>query len=386
MRNKNTRLSDDAEQKLEKLHQELIQHSKTFSGYPCNLDYDYSSLFRFLSFSINNVGDPFAGSNYKVNTHAFEREVIAFFAGLLKGQDCRGYITSGGTEGNLFGLNLALKRFPNAVLYFSARTHYSIIKIAKLIRVEYREIPVQDHGEIDYDRLVEQLKHHADRPAIINVNIGTTMTGAIDNLDRIHEALLQANISDYHLHADAALSGMVLPFLDNPPPFNFEDGIDSIAISGHKFIGSPLPCGIALTRTPYIEESIPNIAYVRILDSTITGSRNGFTPLILWHAIQQQGKTGFSEQVKRCLDNAQYAVKKFNDAGVSAWKNDHSITVVIPRPSEAMIQHWQLATHGHMAHIVVMPHFSKPFIDEVVESLLGDLRGLINYLTGNICK
>ena len=41
---------------------------------------------------------------------------------------------------------------------------------------------------------------------------------------------------------------MILPFVDDPPPWNFAAGIDSIAISGHKMIGSPLPCGVALAR------------------------------------------------------------------------------------------------------------------------------------------
>lgn len=31
-------------------------------------------------------------------------------------------------------------------------------------------------GEIDYEELEEQLAAHVDRPAIINVNIGTTVT------------------------------------------------------------------------------------------------------------------------------------------------------------------------------------------------------------------
>ena len=33
---------------------------------------------------------------------------------------------------------------------------------------------------------------------------------------------------------------MILPFVDDPQPFGFDSGIDSIAISGHKLIGSPI--------------------------------------------------------------------------------------------------------------------------------------------------
>ena len=37
-------------------------------------------------------------------------------------------------------------------------------------------------------------------------------------------------------------------FLEPRPAWDFEDGADSIAISGHKFIGAPIPCGTVLAR------------------------------------------------------------------------------------------------------------------------------------------
>jgi hypothetical protein len=46
-----------------------------------------------------------------------------------------------------------------------------------------------DSGEIDYDELKQQLAANAARPAIINVNIGTTVKGAVDDLDRILDIL-----------------------------------------------------------------------------------------------------------------------------------------------------------------------------------------------------
>jgi hypothetical protein len=36
-------------------------------GYPCNQAYDITELFRFLHFSANNVGDPFSGTNYRLD-------------------------------------------------------------------------------------------------------------------------------------------------------------------------------------------------------------------------------------------------------------------------------------------------------------------------------
>ena len=41
---------------------------------------------------------------------------------------------------------------------------------------------------------------------------------------------------------------MMMPFIDYAPEVSFEKPIDSIAVSGHKMLGCPMPCGITLTR------------------------------------------------------------------------------------------------------------------------------------------
>jgi histidine decarboxylase len=40
-------------------------------------------------------------------------------------------------------------------------------------------------GEIDYDDLRKHLLANKDKPAILNVNIGTTVKGAVDDLDKV---------------------------------------------------------------------------------------------------------------------------------------------------------------------------------------------------------
>ena len=78
-------------------------------GYPVAFDFDYSDLLPFLSFSLNNAGDPFMPMTYLLNSHEFEQEVVAFFAKLARAPEDQwwGYVTNGSTEGNLYGLYLA---------------------------------------------------------------------------------------------------------------------------------------------------------------------------------------------------------------------------------------------------------------------------------------
>ena len=129
-----------------------------------------------LQHSANNVGDPFHDSLYRVNTHEFEREVITIFANLMRHSpdETWGYVTSGGTEGNMYGLYIAREMFPNGVVYFSQDTHYSVRKNLRVLN--YRNIMIRslDNGEIDYEDLRETIRINRHLPVVVMANIGTT--------------------------------------------------------------------------------------------------------------------------------------------------------------------------------------------------------------------
>ena len=121
--------------------------------------------------------------------------------------------------------------------------------------------------------------------------------------------------------------------MDDPQPYGFDAGFDSVSISGHKMVGSPLPCGVALTRREYVSRIARAIEYVGVLDTTLTGSRNALTPLMMWYAFEQKGAGRLQAHRERMpVETAEYAVKRFNDGGIPAWRNRNSVTVVFPRP------------------------------------------------------
>lgn len=366
-------LNNNDQQRLDDLYQRLQKSSETYSGYPTNLNFDYSELYRFLDLGINNIGDPLEYSNYHVNTHELETEVIKFFAGLLHiNSDYRGYVTSGGTEGNLYGLYLATSHYPDGIVYYSESSHYSIDKILRITKANSIKVPALDNGEIDYTILSEKLQDNKDKPAIFLLNIGTTMKGAVDNIDEIKNILNTLKITQHYFHSDAALFGSMLPFVDNPQPFDFAAGVDSIAISGHKFIGSPMPCGITIAKNKYLKNLSAKIAYVDIVDSTISGSRNGLTPLFMWYAIKRLGKDGLTDMVQHCLNLTKHVVKQCNDLSIPAWSNLNSNVVVFPSPSEAITKKWQIATYDSIAHFIIMPHHTPDFFDTLIKDLLLD--------------
>jgi histidine decarboxylase len=364
-----------ATQRLDEFLAEIERLSATFIGYPCSQDYDYPELAPFLRFALNNVGDPFGESIYQENTFQFEREVVSFFQKHLRARDGEtwGYMTAGGTEGNLYGLYLARELYPNGVVYYSEHTHYSAAKIVRVLGARSIMIRGQENGEIDYDDLLEMLRLHRDVPPIILANIGTTMHGAIDDLTRIREMMKDLAITRFYIHADAALSGMILPWVTNPQPFGFDAGIDSISVSGHKFIGSPMPCGVVLARRGHVDRVARSVEYVGCMDTTIAGSRNALTPLILWSAIQRRGEPGLRQRAAHCIDLADYAIQGFQAAGIHAWRHENSITVVFPRPSDEVIARWQIAPSREIAHIITLPHVTRSMIDSVVSDVASSL-------------
>jgi histidine decarboxylase len=364
-------LKPEQQRRLDDFMQMLTVEADNFLGYPCTREFDYHSLFPFLALPLNNVGDPFIPSRYHLNSHEFEREVIDFFSELThaKKDQIWGYVTNGGTEGNMYGIYLAREFYPQGLVYYSETTHYSVPKILRLINARNIMIKSQSNGEIDYQDLKETIRIHRDVPAIIFANIGTTMTGAVDNLNEIKQIMQDLAINQYYIHCDAALSGMILPFVDNPQPFDFDADIDSISISGHKMVGSPIPCGIVLAKKAHVDRVACAVEYISTLDTTVSGSRNGITPLFLWYAIQTKGYSGFCKLCLHCVDIADYAISSLKAIGINAWRNTNSITVVFPKQQEDLHKRWQLAVQKDIAHIVTMPHVQKSHIDRFVADI-----------------
>lgn len=371
-------LSIADQNKLDEFWSWCVKNQYFNIGYPESADFDYTILERFMRFSINNCGDWAEYCNYLLNSFSFEKEVMEYFSDLFKipFSESWGYVTNGGTEGNMFGCYLGRELFPDGTLYYSKDTHYSVAKIVKLLRIKSSVVESQPNGEIDYDDLMHKITRDNERHPIIFANIGTTVRGAIDDIALIQQRLKESGIrrEDYYLHADAALSGMILPFVKDAQPFTFADGIDSIGVSGHKMIGSPIPCGIVVAKKKNVDRISVEIDYISAHDKTITGSRNGHTPLMMWEAIRSHSHTDWQRRIERSLTLAQYAVDRFREAGIPAWRNRNSITVVFPCPSESVWQKHCLATSGDVAHLITTAHhLDSTKIDALIDDVIADL-------------
>lgn len=363
---------------------------------------------------INNVGMPSDRvKTLLLDTHELERDIIRMFARLYNVEEkhMSGFVTTGGTEGNFCGLwwqrdNLKhLSGGEAPILLTSNQTHYSVSKAAQQLGLEGRLVETNSDGEMDLEDLSRILDEIAskepNRPVLMNVNFGTTQTGAIDNLPGIDKLLVDKVKSreiPYSIHLDAALLGGIIPIIK---PFGdniniFQDfNVKTMAISGHKFFGSNAICGICLTPAAFLDECFStkktDVGYLNgVHDMTPSGSRSGFNVLSLHNTLcglgmQTKSARTLKQITTKCYQNADYFTERItNIVGKdNVIRANGSLNVCFsPRPSPAMMEEFCLMPvkmpndkndNREYAGVCVLANIDKALIDRFLEAYEFDI-------------
>lgn len=324
------------------------------------------------------------------------------------------------------------------VLFYSRETHYSIDKIKDILAIptfseigEARfpgqspvatadgkwptKVPTLPTGSIDLDKLAELVDFFASRgfPIAINFNFGTTFKGALDDVSGaiavllpilakygLDERDLEVTLGDgttvtsrrngYWFHIDGALGASYAPFLEqaraqgidvgegNLPSFDFRNPVHSIVTSGHKEIGAPWPAGIYLTKQKYLLNFL-DVTYIGAQDSTLSGSRNGFSALILWHYLARNSYQDQIDKIVRLIRTSESAYQKLLDLSVTLDRDLHvhrsplSLSVLFLRPNPEIVARFSLSTDSEegvdYAHLFAMEHVTEEVIDRLVDAL-----------------
>lgn len=366
---------------------------QTYFGYPANQQSEMSDFYKwYLSagmevVNLNNAGDPMTDKPWWMSSHAFERDVIEYFAPLygFTRDNVWGIVTHSGTDGNnhgiYFGANyLKNKTGMDPVLYVSDEAHYSNMRLAHLQNLEMRLIKSDAMGRMIPQELEKALD--TSRPVLIIYAMGSTFKGAIDDMPTLN-ALLDRHpeIPAIYRHVDAALFGGYLPFTEHRMMVSHEAmRFESIAISGHKFFGIDSPSGLFLcTRDVYENQADFNVTYLNSNMRMISCSRDAVQPLKFWWIIQKVGTEGWTEQAANIMRCTAYLKQQLDSIGWPAWVNRYSNTVFFRRPSDDIIAKYTLALGhddkfgGNLAHVVVMQHVTKEKINGFISDLMDEL-------------
>ena len=350
----------------------------THLGYPYNL-VGYSPVpATFCDYLINNLGDPYVGSHYASQTCDLERQAVTWLMNLWQCDDREhfwGSVGASGTEGNIWALYLAREAFPDAKLIYSREAHYSIPKAARILRMDAVAVDCEPGGAIDIDALARTLDQIDGSTVIVALTCGTTVKGAHDDIAAVVSCLEDRGLGPDRrfIHVDGALNAMVLPFVPEAAfaiQPSFRHGIDSISTSGHKMIGTPMPCGVLIARKTHVDRVASAIAYLRSSDTTLMGSRNGHAVLSIWSRLIGHGMSGYREDVRACLVRTGNLIAALRAGGVPVLCNPHSLTVVFPQPSEEIVRTYQLASNKGEAHAIVMPNVTDALIHRFVSDYL----------------
>jgi histidine decarboxylase len=326
--------------------------------------------------------------------------------------------------------------------FYSADTHYSFTKAVRVLGIQTfselgkllypdecplgdfwpDEVPSVDGdhgpGSIDIDKLCTLVEFFAARghPALISLNVGTTFKGAYDPVAEIeprivqimrkhglYERILQlphASPTKRHgfwIHVDGALGAAYLPYLrmakergdtrlaDVSPIPEFDFAIThvfSIAMSGHKWIGAPWPCGIYMTKVKYQLRPPAIPVYTGSPDTTFAGSRNGLSSVALWEHLARYTQAEQLERAAHAQELAAYTesalVALAGDLGRNLYvaRTPLALTVRFLKPHDSLIFKYSLSTETFRsdqsidyAHLFVMPGITKQLIDELVDDL-----------------
>ena len=289
--------------------------------------------FAFIGSSglpIGAIGDLLAHTydiNLAVDARAatvVEQQAVRWIGEFVGFPVASGAFTSGGTISNLTALAAARERaLPGSrhaglggerpVVYCSEEVHYSVTRAVELLGIgsdRLRAIPLDPLRRLRPDLLAESIA--ADRaagetPVAVVASAGTTLTGAVDDLDAVADVCEEAGV---WLHVDGAYG---LPAAAvRPELFEGLARADSCSVDAHKWLYLPKACGVVMSRHGEVfEESfsheqgyLPHQQHeLHAADITLEYSRP-FRALKAWLAFRAHGAHQFRDAIARNLEEA----------------------------------------------------------------------------------
>jgi aromatic-L-amino-acid decarboxylase len=293
-----------------------------------------SMLAAFASAVTNTSG---AGGNYAAIY--VERAVIRWLMELIgfpqDGSD--GVLLGGGSDANRHCLEVArywgakvsgwdirtegLHGHPRLTMYMSAEGHSCLEKAAFTLGLGApRKVRAGDDFRMDVADLraaVAADRRAGHRPFLVAANAGSVKTGAIDPLGELAEFCRQEGL---WLHVDGAYGGFGVLDSRLADWYSGLELADSVALDPHKWLAVAIGCSCALIRQgPLLQDTFKLIpSYLSLPPGqgfagevwyshrSAEQTRDSGRALKTFWNIQQAGKAGLADHVRRHIDLARY--------------------------------------------------------------------------------
>lgn len=283
-------------------------------------------------------------------------------------------------------------------------THYSNYKIAESKDLSILEIEANADGNMDVldlkSKLSKHIENNPNNTLIVNCNMGTTITGAVDDIVSIKQILDDFPTSiNYTIHMDGAMYGMLLPILQ-PLGYieNYFKYANTLSISFHKYLGLPQPCGMCLTKKSFLDFTYKIndriIEYAgNIIDTTVSGSRSGFNVLLIYHTIfnalnMHINNDRLIDLVQKDLAKAENFYKKLvlNLGKDKVFWVRNQFNILIKKPSHTLVKKYQLMVFNDYVVICVLANVTNRLINDFIQDVvLENNNKESNYVSGQ-CK
>lgn len=349
----------------------------------------YRELIKKLNaFNPNNLGNWSREVPHHLSS-LLEKNVISQMIQLYHAEkkDLGGYITSGGTEGNIYALWLGrnfLKNFfkrEQLIVIQTSLTHYSVKKAADLTDVEITETSLESKSWGMSPELLEEtilsFYRKGKKGFLIPLTFGYTITGSDDPVKQICFVLekIKKSHSDiqFFVWIDAAFSGIVKPFIQRDfSPFT-SPLIQAFITDFHKFPAVPYSAGLVLYKKNLLKNIEKNVSYIRRKDTTLLGSRSGMAAITLWYIFQSLGKSGFTKLIDQALKKKRKFTEEIlkNSSGISIITTPESVQIgILPQnqKQERILQKKKLypeketlLVDGRKKKVIIYKVFFLPF-------------------------
>jgi len=265
-----------------------------------------------------------------------DSQVVDWFKELMGfPSSASGTLTSGGSMANLVALTVArnamagidvraegILAMPQPLRFYASdqvhSCHQKALETLGLGAKALTEVPSDDHQKMDIAALEQAITNDINagiKPACVICTVGTTNTGAIDDIKAIGEICRRYSI---WFHVDGCIGAL----LRIAPKYKtLVDGMelaDSIALDPHKWLHTPFEAGCVLLRDAkqhfeafemhgdYLQMQTRGVIAGKFLADYGFELSRGFKALKIWMSLKENGVEKFGRLIDQNIRQAQY--------------------------------------------------------------------------------